>query len=305
MSFNIFNLFKTQRNTEPQSEPNGAPVANVSDLIKNEISITVTDKKPKENGSKIGGNPYLPHDFKWPYYNGEGYDGVKKNRPLSFLAQISLDEIRPLDKDGKLPDSGMLYFFYEIESMKWGFDPEDEGCARVYYFEKTEGFTETNAPKELSAEYILPELALEFNNGNSLPSYEELSVHAPELFDSMDWDDYEAVQKNHNVSFECCERCKLLGYADLIQGEALTDCEATARGIYMGNGESWSKLSADKKADVEKHASDWVLLFQMSSICDTDPEIMWGDMGNLYFYIRKDDLAAKRFDKARLTLQCG
>ncbi len=305
MAFNIFNLFKAKSNTDPENEPHGAATCDISNFIKNEIAITVTDKKPKENESKFGGSPYLPASFKWPYYNGEDYDGVKKSRPLSFLAQIDLSAAHPFDKDGRLPESGMLYFFYEIETMKWGFDPEDEGCARVYYFEKTEGFTETNAPKELSSEYILPELKLEFSSQISLPSYEELSVHAPKLFDSMDYEDYEAIQKNHNVSFEQCERCKLLGYADLIQGEALTDCEATARGIYMGNGESWSKLSADKKADVKMHASDWVLLFQMSSICDTDPEIMWGDMGNLYFYVRKDDLAARRFDKVKLTLQCG
>ena len=301
MSFNIFKLFKSHK--IPPSAPLTA--TDLTNLIKNEISISITDKATTKNGSKIGGNPFLPSDFQWPYYNGEDYDGIKKARPLSFLAQISLDEIHPFDKEGKLPDSGMLYFFYEIETMKWGFDPDDAGCAQVYYFDKTAGFTETNAPNDLSSEYILPELALDFSNQNSLPSYEELSVHTPTLFESSDYEDYEAALKKLHISYESCERCKLLGYADLIQGEALTDCEATSRNLYMGDGKAWNKLSTDKKADVEKHAADWVLLFQMSSICDVEPEIMWGDMGNLYFYIRKEDLAAKRFDKARLTLQCG
>lgn len=301
MSFNIFKLFSSNKKKLSRTFSD----AELTNLIKNEISISITDKTPMEKGSKIGGNPYLPPDFKWPYYNGADYDGIKKPRPLSFLAQISLNEIRPLDKEGKLPANGMLYFFYEIETMKWGFDPDDDGCARVYYFEKTDGFTVSNAPNELLAEHILPELALEFSSGNSLPSYEELSIHIPEFFENSDYEDYEAILTKLNIAYENCERNKLLGYADLIQGEALTDCEATSRSIYMGDGKEWNRLSAATKSDITKHASDWILLFQMSSICDTEPEIMWGDMGNLYFYVRKDDLAAQRFDKVKITLQCG
>lgn len=296
----IFDIFKSINKPKEESEP----LPDIKELIKNEISITHSDEKPKENESKFGGKPYLPSDFTWPYYNSEDYDGVKKNRPLSFLAQISLDEIRPFDKDGILPEKGMLFFFYEIETMKWGFDPEDEGCARVYYFEKTEGFTALNPPNDLSADYVLPELAIEFGSGISLPCYEELGVHSS-LFSDLGWEDYERLATNLGVNTQTCERSKLLGYADLIQGEALTDCEATARGIYMGDGKSYQKLTEAQKSDIKAHAADWVLLFQMASICDTDPEIMWGDLGNLYFYIKKSDLAAGRFDKIRLTLQCG
>lgn len=32
--------------------------------------------------------------------------------------------------------------------------------------------------------------------------------------------------------------------------------------------------------------------------------MMWGDLGRLYFWIRDDDLAARRFEKAWLILQC-
>ena len=32
---------------------------------------------------------------------------------------------------------------------------------------------------------------------------------------------------------------------------------------------------------------------------------MLGDVGNLYFYIRKQDLAERNFDKVWLVLQCG
>lgn len=300
MPFNIFELFKPK----PSNEPVTSPSVDINALLKNEITVSVTDGKPAENESKLGGLPYLPADFKWPYYNGKDYDDVKKNRPLSFLAQIDLERVHPFDKDGALPEKGMLYFFYEIETMKWGYDPEDKGCARVYYFEKTEGFTALKHPEDLSDEYVLPELGIEFGSGVSLPCYEELDVHTS-LYGDLDWDEYERVANALGVNTETNERSKLLGYADLIQGEELTDCEAVSRGIYMGDGKSYQRLTAEQKADIKTHAADWILLFQMSSICDTEPEIMWGDMGNLYFFIKKADLAAGRFDKIRLTLQCG
>ena len=293
----IFDKFK--RNAKSET----TPLPDISELIKNEITVTLTAEKPKENESKFGGKPYLPANFSWPYYNGEDYDGIKKSRPLSFLAQIDLSETHPFDNDGKLPDRGMLYFFYETETMKWGFSPDDNGCARVYYFEKTEGFTALNPPSELSTEFLVPEIKISFNDGKSIPSYEELDIHMPSTAD-LEYDEYEALLENNGIE-ELCERHKLLGYADLIQGEPLTECEAVSRGIYMGSPDIYRKLSQTEKDDIKLHAADWVLLFQMASICDEENDVMWGDVGNLYFYIRKDDLATKNFDKIWLVLQCG
>ena len=30
---------------------------------------------------------------------------------------------------------GLLSFFYETDTQCWGYDPKDQGCARVYWFE--------------------------------------------------------------------------------------------------------------------------------------------------------------------------
>jgi len=35
-----------------------------------------------------------------------------------------------------------------------------------------------------------------------------------------------------------------------------------------------------------------------------DFELMFGDCGSIYFYIRKEDLAARRFDRVWLIQQC-
>ncbi len=34
------------------------------------------------------------------------------------------------------------------------------------------------------------------------------------------------------------------------------------------------------------------------------PQRMWGDAGRLYFMIREEDLAARRFEDCWMTLQC-
>ena len=47
---------------------------------------------------------------------------------------------------------------------------------------------------------------------------------------------------------------------------------------------------------------EWTLLAQFGTLSD---ELMFGDCGCIYFYIRKDDLAAQRFDRVYLNLQCG
>lgn len=46
-----------------------------------------------------------------------------------------------------------------------------------------------------------------------------------------------------------------------------------------------------------------MLLLQLDS--DQDANLMWGDAGLLYFWIRTEDLVAGRFDRVWMTLQCG
>ncbi len=50
-------------------------------------------------------------------------------------------------------------------------------------------------------------------------------------------------------------------------------------------------------------ASDWALLFQIDTISNSNFELMIGDTGRLYYYIRKEDLKNKRFDKCWFMTQ--
>ena len=55
---------------------------------------------------------------------------------------------------------------------------------------------------------------------------------------------------------------------------------------------------------IEAYADDWTLLFQLDTVEQEGFSLMFGDGGRIYFYIRKEDLRAKRFDRIWLVLQC-
>ncbi len=53
---------------------------------------------------------------------------------------------------------------------------------------------------------------------------------------------------------------------------------------------------------VSAPAHEWRLLAQF--ISDLRSKMMWGDFGTLYWLITAEGLAARRFDRARMTWQC-
>lgn len=266
-------------------------------------TAVITNYEPAEKElpagrSKFGGKPYLPEGFVWPYFEGEDFGGTVKNRPLSFLAQINLDEISGYDEENELPHSGMLYFFYELCTMRWGFDPKDRGCARVFYVENMDGLQPAAFPGDLEADFILPEFALSFEKRVELPDFEELAERETDI----DWDDYyeERVLCGYEDS-EDEELSKLLGYANLIQGDMTFECAEIDHGIYCGNV---PEFSDEQREQILCDSNEWVLLFQMSTVAGKDYELMFGDSGSIYFYIKRKELRERNFDNVWLILQC-
>lgn len=286
---NLFNKFNTNKKLK----------AKVKKLCKNEILINFFGPKTfHPSKSKIGGNPYLPNDFIWPVFASKD-DNV--TRPLTFLCQINLEQVKPFDKDNILPSKGMLYFFYECESSRWGFDVDDKGAARIFYYENYNGFGLQNFPQNLSKEYIIPEIVISFDSRTSYPKYEEFS-----LYDNSEpeWDDYDKVLEKLGVNLDEEEVNKLLGYANIIQDEMLTECERINRGLGCGDAECYQNTPQEVEKDIEKHASDWILLFQLGTISKDDFEWMFGDSGKIYFYIKKSDLLEKNFANMQFSVQC-
>lgn len=273
-------------------------------ILKNTIECSfVKEDSIPIGSSKFGGQPDLPPDFRWYYFEGQGMDNTVKSRPLSFLAQINCQEISKYDTESLLPASGILYFFYELDSMTWGFDPKDAGSAKVFYYDGDISKLErVDFPADLEEDYQMPELKIQLSNRNDLPSYEEFSSDFEyDDIGDKEMDDYDDIRENYLNTEEKNTISKILGYADVIQGEMRLECEEIANSIYCGSPQD---IDSEKFVKLKQDSKQWQLLFQLDTVECDDFELMFGDCGRIYYYIRKDDLRNCNFDNCWLILQC-
>ena len=98
---------------------------------------------------------------------------------------------------------------------------------------------------------------------------------------------------------------KLLGYANLIQAGMLLECEAVTGGIELyKHGEYSKELTNETLRQLKENSTKWRLLLQLESIRTEKYEMLWADVGRIYYYINTDDLSMLNFDNCWLFLQC-
>jgi len=272
-------------------------------------SVRLYQKETDENNiaigqTKIGGRPDLPKEIAWVTETNTEVTNERKfllfnskkevtvTKPLSFIAQINLSEIASFDKDNLLPKTGLLYFFYAAEQDAWGFDYKDKNKFKVVYWDGPQStLSRADFPKDLPEEACYKACAVEIESEISLPGPgHEVYEHFAEGDDNAFWDEV----------FEEGEINKLLGYADNIQEEMELECELVTNGLYCGDPSGYNDPRA---ATLEPYAKDWRLLLQIDS--NEDAEMMWGDCGRLYFWIKEQDLKNKDFDKSWFCVQCS
>jgi len=230
--------------------------------------------------SRFGGTPDLEESIDWPKN--------ELGEPLSFVAQLNCEEISVFDKSGLLPKTGLLSFFYCAEQHAWGFEPDNYHRFKVMFTENTAALTRRGFPGNLEENarfypnMIIPESSL------SLPSFDDELIE--QLFEDDDRTKY--------IDLVTGYQSQLLGYADNIQGTMELDCHLMSQGI---THLEWSE--SDAKENSLEGKDDWILLFQVNSE-EEKANMMWGADGMLYFWIRKQDLAARNFEKVWCILQC-
>lgn len=235
---------------------------------------------------------------------GESYDHVVKERPLSFLAQFNCADFAKYDTEHLLPDHGLLSFFYELDSMCWGFNPKDRGCARVYWFEDISTLSAAEFPADMEEDFIMPMVKIALSQKPSYPSWQDFTEAFPdddddEAFNTA-WEELTGEDEE-----DLPDRSQLLGWPDVIQNSMFEECDIAAKGYYLGNPEGWRKIPKDIRQEAEQTAKDrWMLLLQLDTVECDDFELMFGDCGHIYFYITKEDLKARCFDNIWLILQC-
>lgn len=279
-------------------------------MARNAVRLSIGDGEGPEIG-RFGGQPDVPPDFEWPYFVTDAFcDDEVKPRPLSFLAQFDCAALAPLDAEGLLPREGVLSFFYETLSQRWGFDPEDADCARVFWFPDRAALAPAEFPEDMEEYCRFPVLPVRGRSETEYPSYEEFSVMLDLLKSCIasgqsPWKVFGKVRDGLRGYEDILPPWhRLLGWPDIIQGCMTQECELISRGYSTGSG--YEDIPLEVLEETEKTAmDDWRLLFQLDSGVSAEGfSLDFGDSGSIYFYIRKEDLAIRRFDRVWLILQC-
>jgi uncharacterized protein YwqG len=250
--------------------------------------------------SRFGGSPDVSAGFTWPHVSGSG-----KAEPMEFVGQIRLSDL-PEPVPESLPRDGLLSFF-----TRWS-------EASVFYCPAGTPLQRATGPNPLVApapsgfvKRFLAELkrnpdprqtyrscALAFAHGLSLPDGSSSIIEQMKLsrVDSESYSELVLDPPSGGTAGEKTQH-RMFGYASPVQNEMELECDFVRR-----NEEVQWNSSPERFISATR---DWVLLLQV----DTDdypdgPGWMWGDAGMVYFWIHREDLAARAFDKVICIEQC-
>lgn len=236
--------------------------------------------------SKFGGEPDLPDDADWPTYDG---------RPLHFVAQLNLADLPQRHiPTADLPRKGLLSFWYDTQGDRVnGLRDMSSQRYRVLYHTKQGGrrsfpaFDGDRLDKDFSFFFWrpFPERRVAMQPMLTLDE----GVHARLSGIAMDEarDEYEFVVALEGGGFGSAPR--LLGSYWDFQDDPREHAAAHAAGF-----DPFELTSAQQKK-IDGHLEQWRLL----ALFDSDRQVndwMWGDEGQLGFWIRDEDLKNRRFN---------
>jgi len=189
---------------------------------------------------------------------------IYKGNPLHFIAQFNLSDLQNVGMDHNLPKTGMLYFFSIENYFEEDVDPTKAG--RVLYYDiSVEQLCRAN---ETQAKYT--QCAITF----------ELTYKLPELFIEDEADSDRFLQLLEELIPDNYDNHQMFGEPFSVQEEVLYET-----GEYMG---------------IEPQ--QMTLLFQIDSD-HKNCNMVWGELGMLYFCISNEDLKNRRFENTCCVLQ--
>ena len=302
------------------------------------------DRNGSQNVSYFGGHPCLPANTPWPEWDKRAYleaeiasirkrldkytertkdqpesnPGFRERRltgfrnsiakkseelaigqiPLAFLGQFSLREIHAVAALPGWPREGVLAFFYDAADQPWGFDPLDRGHCRILYCPEEASLLPSEFPRHLSDGSRFPKNSLHFAREWTLPPRLQLNNGGLALWKTNEYQEL-LQQLNSDRIGETVHR--LGGYPQELQGEMQLECQLVTNGIYCG---SPSGYQDPRRAELEGGSPDWHLVAQF----DSDEKRlgwMWGDVGRVYFWGRRQEIEAADFSSSWAILQCG
>ena len=229
----------------------------------------IANEKPLEIGlSKLGGNPDVPVDFEWPYWN---------NRPLSFLMQVNLEDLKNFEENPFPTQSGLLYFFYDPLQDDWGAEfAKNEGAWRVIYNnDDISTLIRLRSPSK-KKEFTYPTCTVSLYQDIHLPCFllsgEKIEPYTPDFFinSPLKFDFRLDRYGRFRSDFFKHDNHALFGYPDEIQE--------------LGKMNGWC---------------------QLLQLCEDEMlRWVWGDHGRIHFVIKEDDLKRNNYENVHLIMDC-
>lgn len=253
---------------------------------------------------QLGGLPMLPVNT-WPVWAGHG--------PLSHVMSLDCSKLSPMLPTLRLPASGVLSFYYfdgqfdDYRSTVGTWDPGTLAGVRTLWFDPDEP-----APPELRPVVTQPHAGLKPFSAIALtpiptltwPIWEHVELRRiweahglrgpmpglqPDPVDAL----YDALHERGYVAPN-----------HQLGGHAVPEQSAVEMDLAVGSLHRAGVTKIDYESpEFEEHERGWQLLLQIDT--DDDAEMMWGDVGKLYFLMRPADLEARNFGEVGFTWQCG
>ena len=180
----------------------------------------------------------------------------------------------------------------------------------MYWFPDKAVLRPAAFPEDLEEYCRFPSLSIRGRAANEFPGYEEFAA-LPDLLvpcrgkGQNPWKVFEELRAALPAYEEAPPPWhRLLGWPGIVQSCMAQDCALVSRGYYTGCG--YRDIPEGVLKETERAFLDeWRLLLQLDSgVSGGGFSLVFGASGSIYFYIRKEDLAARRFDRVWLVLQC-
>ncbi len=214
---------------------------------------------------------------------------------LSFAPETSYKFLNTL------PSEGILSFFYSAEQETWGFNPKDKGSWRVIFLEDKE-LQRQNHPSNFPDEGKYESCAVEFHHSITIPNLESPYIDLEYGKSKREEIDQYINMKDRVREFLSEGNCinRFLGHPEQQQNDMQIECQLVSHGLYLGDGSGYDDPKAQ---ELSAGTKDWELLLQIDS--DDNANMMWGDVGCIYYWIKHEDLLSRNFESAWMILQCG
>ncbi|MFD7022517.1 DUF1963 domain-containing protein [Promicromonospora sukumoe] len=246
--------------------------------------------------ARLGGQPRLPVGTPWPH--------LGTTTPLSYVGELDLAALsRTGHEPGiQLPVVGRLAFFV-LDDDRYGFaDGSDPDSYRVLHLTEDGSTVVSPAGTYTYAEQSLTprQVATAPDNFDpALPAALGIDAEA----DYLAWLNHPAQTPAFSDAFDRLRgpvpRHQVGGWAIAVQGPVELEAARTeVRRRSLGPGAGSPSDAVDQ--DLPNDENRWVLLFQVDSYDD----VLWGDVGTLYWLARTDDLARSDLSNTRFVMQC-